>query len=176
MTLIDLIFFPLPLSLGNHGPLVRRKDLGKFRHSLPQKPALCKPVFVHLAALHGAPCALAGGCLGSLIITETHCLGPGTGRPGCRVAPGEGLLAVSHWMGEHHGGAHFYGMSLPHPQDPAAPYHLTCQHHGIGVLCAPCRRSLGHIQHRLTQSRTVHFWWLLFFSETITQPLYERSG
>lgn len=136
MTLIDLIFFsPLPLSLGNHGPLVRRKDLGKFRHSLPQKPAVCKPVFVHLAALHGAPSALAGGCLGSLIITETHCLVPGTGRPGCRVAPGEGLLAVPHWMGEHQGSLFWHESTTPSRPSLSLPSHLLTPWHW-GSLCS----------------------------------------
>lgn len=41
-------FFFLSLSLGTHGPLVRRKDLGKFRHSLPKKPAVYNPLFILL--------------------------------------------------------------------------------------------------------------------------------
>lgn len=41
-------FFFLPLSLGNHGPLVRRKDWRKFRSSLPEKPAVCKALLIFL--------------------------------------------------------------------------------------------------------------------------------
>lgn len=41
-------FFPFLSLWGIIGPIVRRKDLGKFRHSLPKKPVVCKPVFILL--------------------------------------------------------------------------------------------------------------------------------
>lgn len=44
MTLTDLIP-PSPL-LGYHGPLVRRKDLEKFRNSFSKKPAVCEPLLI----------------------------------------------------------------------------------------------------------------------------------
>lgn len=61
MTLTDLIS-PHPLSLGNHGPLVRRKDLEKFRNSFSKKPAVCKPLLIF---------TLARGCLGLPITTDS---------------------------------------------------------------------------------------------------------
>lgn len=84
---LNRLMFFLPLTSGNCGPFVRRKDLGKFRSSLPAEPAVCKALLI---LLHCAgSCALASR---SFVTTETHCLVPGTGRPGFRVAPDEGLL------------------------------------------------------------------------------------
>lgn len=60
-------FFFLSLSLGNHGPLVRRKDLGKFRHSLPQEPAVYKTLFVLLPCIS---CQCPGWWL--LKVTDHH--------------------------------------------------------------------------------------------------------
>lgn len=135
-------FFFLSLSLGNHGPLVRRKDLGRFRHSLPKS----QPSVTHCSSCCSAQGSQGPGwrLLRVIIITEAHCLVPGTSRPGCRLAPGEGLLAVLHWTGEHQVGNHFYGTSSLHPQDPGIPYHLTVHTVTLGGLCAPCRHMSGH--------------------------------
>lgn len=75
MTLTDLIP-PHPLSLGNHGPLVRRKDLEKFRNSFSKKAAVSKPLLI----LHWP----GRGCLGLPIITDSLFSSRDWG-PGCRV-------------------------------------------------------------------------------------------
>lgn len=81
MTLTDLIFYPL--SLGNHGPLVRRKDLGKVRNSLPKKPAVCKPLLILYRP--------ARGCLGSLIITRDSLFSSRAREARLQGCTGEGL-------------------------------------------------------------------------------------
>lgn len=148
MTLTDLIFFFfLSLSLGNHRPLVRRKDLGIIRHSLPKSQQ---------SVTHCSSCCPAQGsqCPGwwllRVIITETHCLVPGARRPDCMLAPGEGLLAVPHWMGEHRVGNHFYGQ-VHHTLKTQASLSIslsTQRHWEVFVLPADtCRGTFKRDRH-----------------------------
>lgn len=155
---LNRLMFSLPLSSGNCGPFVRRKDLGKFRSSLPAEPAVCKALLI---LLHCAgSCALASR---SFVTTETHCLVPGTGGQ----ALGSHLVKVF-WMAAQRQANGDDSMSPPHPQGPPSRNVPPVSTMALGILCAPCRCMLGHIQHRLAASRTVHF------GEMIIQPLHER--